>query len=255
MIDLRELCSLPIAFNNNKQTLIFGDEIEIDSSQKIPLKSLIPSLLNKSLVYPVEVYEEHLNIRHKNDYDKFGSSIEYDLISLPEGLLGIEFIKSHVYYSPEDNSGKASTIVEVVYGTLTILLQKNAERSEEFYFQTNIEDGLIITVKKGEKAVLPKGYYYTFINTKSTPVIFARIFRNKGQANYMDFQKEQGMGYFCIRKNARCEVVKNPRYKIIPEIRKMKGEETIGGFNLRMDKPLYWQLVEEVNMFVDMLWA
>ena len=217
MIDLQSLCSLPITFNNQKEKLVFGDDLILESTEKIPLKSLIPSLLNKSLIYPVDVYEEYKNIRHVEHRESLKYEVHYDLMMIPEGLLGVEYIKSHIYFSADKCAENITAcVVEVIHGTLTILLQKNLT-CEVPSFYTEVDEGVLIEVKKGEKAIIPTGYYYTFINTTEQPIIFSIVYRNKSVVDYSKFRREQGLAYFCIRKNGRSEIVKNPRYRNIPE--------------------------------------
>lgn len=255
MLNLQDQCALPIMFDEKDERFIFGEDLLCDSSEKIPLRSLIPSLLNKSLVYPSDVYEEHRNIRYIHDDEKLREKIIYDMLYLPEGLLGVEYIKSHVYYSPNGESrGLVSTIIEVVAGTVTILLQKNLHKGE-LDFETKTEDMIVIMAETGEKIVLPKGYFYTFINTGEKPAIIARVYRNQGLIDYTVLRKEQGLAYFCIRKNARCEFVKNPRYREINEIRYVKAEHTLKSTNLIQEKALYNQVMSEVEEFVDLLWG
>lgn len=255
MINLQDQCSLPIIFNTKEENFIFGEDIVYENKERIPLKSLIPGLLNKSLIYPVEVYEEYKNIRTVNDVRFAGSDLIYDILYLPEGLLGVEYIKSHIYYSPNgDSCGNASTIVEILHGSLTILLQRNINKAE-LEFQKGVEDGVVMFAEKGDKIIIPKGYYYTFINTGEEPVIFSRIYRNKGIVDYYSMQREQGLAYFCIRKNARCEFVKNPRYRVVPELREITPQNTFENRPLSYDIPIYTQLANSVNTFLDLLWC
>lgn len=254
MIDLQSLCSLPITFNNQKEKLVFGDELILESAQKVPLKSLIPSLLNKSLIYPVEVYEEYTNIRRVEHKDSLKYEVHYDLMMIPEGLLGVEYIKSHIYFS-EDKCAKNITacVVEVIHGTLTVLLQRNVV-NETPNFYTEVQEGILVEVRKGEKAIIPTGYFYTFINTTEQPVIFSILYRNKSVVDYSKFRKEQGLAYFCIRKNGRSEIVKNPRYRNIPEIKKMNAKDTLNSDFISDQTPLYSQMLDRVEMLLDMLW-
>lgn len=254
MINLQDVSALPIVFDDKDEKLVFGEDLLCESSEKISLKSLIPSLLNKSLVYPSDVYEEHRNMRMFYDEERVKLNVTYDLLYFPEGLLGVEFTKSHIYYSPNGSSpGTVSTIIEVLAGNITILLQKNLEKSD-LDFETKTEDMIVIIAQTGEKVVLPKGYYYSFINAGEVPAIISRIYRNKGLIDYTEIKKEQGMAYFCIRKNARCEFVKNPRYREIRDIRNIRPHDTLEKTEVDMDRPLYSQVVGNVGIFVDMLW-
>ena len=117
MLDLLDFSSLDIHFDLESNTLLYGENIKCNSCQKVTLKNLSPILLNKSLIYPEQVYEEYKGIYYQQDKNLLNGCISYDLISLPSGLLGIEYIKTHIYFSPIDyGDDKVSCIVEVLFG-------------------------------------------------------------------------------------------------------------------------------------------
>mgnify|MGYP000685405739 CR=1 FL=1 len=252
MIDLIDLCSLPIYFNDKDSKIVFGDNVLHDLDNTIYLTNLRPALLNKSLVYPVEVYEESQNVRLSNHDGLIGDDLEYDLILLPEGLLGIEYIKSHIFYSGADTAGQISCLVEVLLGKLCIILQKNGDFNN-YTSELQVEQGLYVELEEGQKAVIQKGYYYTFINISSAPVIFARAYSQKGIADYSTL-RDKGMAYFCIRKNARAEIVKNPKYRNVPEITRISPMDTFEQYDsICQHQPLYNQIAASINMFLDLL--
>ena len=249
MIDLYSISSLPIQFNFSDSSFIFHDCINCRNRIKVSLSNLIPALLNKSLRYPEYVYEENEGLYSTNDQSFFnGTPLHYDIVVLPAGLLGIEYIKTHIYFSPE-SEGKTASFIECLYGILTVLIQKN-EPKEEFDFDTSVNEGIMIKLRRGEKIAIPTGYYYTFINSRNTPVIFSRISVNKGIVDYNDLSHEQGLGYFAIRKNARTEIVFNPRYRFVPTIKKYTPSDD--RFRPKFGNlPLYESLKAELNYFMD----
>ncbi len=251
MIDLHSISSLPIQYDPQKEVFVLNQGVICKKHQQVNLEGLIPALLNRTLRYPEVVYKEDEEIFLCDDSDIFAANpVKYELIVLPPGLLGIEFIKSHIYYS-DPSDGKHSCVVECQYGILTILIQKNKEK-DEFDFDTSIKEGILIKLRKGEKVAIPTGYYYTFINTKDTAVIFSRIFKAKGIVNYDKLGREKGLGYFAIRKNARAEVVFNPRYKNVPRLSKKlpSCEEYKTEYN---DMPLYQAVKKHIDYFIDIL--
>lgn len=253
MVDLSSISSLPMQFDFNHADFIFHECIRCRNRYKVPLENLLPALLNKSLRYPETVYEENEDLFTNTDEDIFKNNLlHYDVIVLPAGLLGIEYIKTHIYYSPK-SEGKYSCVIECLMGILTVLIQKNKPK-DEYDFDTSVEEGIMIKLRRGEKVAIPTGYYYTFINTKNSPVIFSRIYKNKGVVDYSILGNEQGLAYFAIRKNARTEIVFNPRYRGIPKIKKYTP--TQDGFKLKFcNKPLYEEVKKEINYFMDSLLA
>ena len=251
MVDLQDVSSLPIKFNASTNTFEFADPIKCRHSQIVSLKNLIPALLNKTLKYPEDVYQENIDLFMCNDSEIFDTEkLHYEVIILPSGLLGIEYTKSHVYYSPK-HKGKTSSVVECLYGILTVIIQKNQPK-DEFDFETSVEEGMMIKLRKGEKIEIPTGYFYTFINTRSVPVIFSRTYKNKGIVDYTMLQNEKGLAYFAIRKNARAEVVYNPRYRSVPELNKYTP--TCEEFKFEFPQMSVYNAVKKhTNYFMDTL--
>lgn len=251
MIDLQGALSLPLKFDPAKNVFVYPDHIKCRKSETVRLINLIPTLLNKSLRYPENVYHENIDLFCSNDAEVFDSEqIHHELIVLPSGLLGIEYIKSHVYYSPFEK-GKSSSMVECIYGILTIIIQKNKPK-DALDFDTSVEEGMIVKLRKGEKIKIPSGYYYTFVNSRNTPVIFSRIYKNKSVADYTMLGREQGLAYFAIRKNARAEIVYNPKYREVKKLEKhtAKSEK----FALEdQRKSLYQAAKATPNFFLDHL--
>lgn len=252
MIDIAELSGLPLRFDIEKETFSNNDEISFEHRYHVPLQDISPMLLNKSLRYPEKVYVDFKDVRSVKD--EFRNSSSYDVVYLPFGLLGIEFIKTHVFYS-QYNEGKWGAVVEVLYGNLTVVIQKNRDKEDIFQMETYVDDVNIITLKRGEKLVIPSGYYYTFVNTGIVPVIFSKLVSKESkQIDYNTLKRERGLAYFLISKNAKIEIVANPKYKIncklkCASLRRLLGEanspfvrkETHSNQN-----PLYRMFLEDV---------
>lgn len=254
MVSLQDTCCLDINFDTKSHSIHYGEGVFPSDTQRIQLCNLLPTLLNKSLLYPEIVYEEHRQVFHETDRNIENEGLSFDLISLPPGLLGIEFIKTHIYYSPSEEQGKYSTVVEVHLGVLTIIMQKN-EPKGELDFDTTVEEGMVVKLRKGEKIAIPTGYYYTFINTEDDPVVFVRLFKKSGAIDYSFLKRENGLAYYCIRKNARQEIVHNPLYRSIPKVKKLSPNSYIEELGLSIQTPLYTQMKRDVSTLLDALWG
>lgn len=212
MIDLNEVCGLPIQFDSDNSTFILAPELECEGEYKIKLSEIVPILLNKYLKYPEVVYTHRRNIIFKG-IDSEG--VSYDLLHIPFGLLGIEYMKTHVYYSdPIEN--KYDCIVEVLQGELTAIMQKNLEKEDKWQYDTGVEDLSIIILRKGHKLAIPTGYFYTFVNTGSVPLIISKVSatQKKSLIDYEVLRREKGLACYIISKNAKIETVANPKYKV-----------------------------------------
>jgi len=253
MVNIQDSCCLDINFDNEGHAVHFGEDVYPNHTDSIRLQQLMPTLLNKSLSYPKIVYEEHRQVFKELDRNTMNSGVSFDLVSLPPGLLGIEYIKTHIYYSPEQKQ-KYSTVVEVHFGELTVIMQKNAPK-DEFDFETSVEEGMLVKLHIGEKLAIPTGYYYTFINTEDDPVLFVKIYKNEGVLDYSFLKRERGLAYYCIRKNARQEIVQNPLYREVPPIREISANSFLEDFQLKIELSLYSQLVEQTESFTNCLWG
>ncbi len=239
MTSLQDICTLPVDFDENSSSVRL-DEAQINCTNRcrISIDSLTPTLLNKSLTHPRYVYSEY-SLHHKDDQDLIDKGLNYELIVLPAGLLGIEYIRSHIYFkasSPWTREIHFSSIVEGVYGTVTLLMQKNCEDSQD---EVCVEEGLVFEIKPRTKVAIPEGWFYTFVNTGEEPAILARVYRYKREINE-ELTRTKGLAYFCIRKNAKQEFVYNPRFRHIPPLRRMRIEENhIPELDFDLEQSLY----------------
>lgn len=214
MTDLSLICGLPIQLDEDTNNIFYGEKVKFDNQIEIALEEIIPVLLNKYLKYPERVYKHYENVSYFQDEFLKSNNVSYDVIQIPYGLLGIEFVKTHVYYS-DYKANKYDCIVEVIKGQLTVLVQRNSEEEDDEYPATLVDEIQIIKVKEGEKLAIPTGVFYTFVNTGSSNVIFSIVAsKNHKPVNYQVFDKEKGMAFYIISKNARLEVVANPKYKL-----------------------------------------
>jgi oxalate decarboxylase/phosphoglucose isomerase-like protein (cupin superfamily) len=252
MLNLLDSCSLDISVDLDSNRLICGEKVKHNNYDRVKLRNILPALLNKSLSYPEEVYEVYQKVFYEDDLNIAQSDISYDMIFLPAGLLGVEFVKTHIYYTPETESGTLSSIVEVQYGILTVIMQKNLAKESIYDIEAHVEEGVMVKLHKGEKLSIPQGFFYTFINTEETPVIFVRLYRKEGVVDYSMLKREHGLAYYCIRKNARQEIVLNPSYKNTPKIREC-GADDVNSLNYCI--PLYQVLRQELATVFDTLWS
>lgn len=252
MFNLQDSCCLDINVDLDSHKLICGEKVKHQGCNRVKLQNILPSLLNKSLSYPEDVYDVYKKVFNEADLNVATSDVNFDIMYLPSGLLGIEFVKTHIYFNSSIEPGRLSCIVEVQYGVLTVIMQKNKPRVDIYDIEPHVEEGLLIKLHKGEKLAIPQGYFYTFINTEETPVIFVRVFKRDGIIDYNILKRERGLAYYCIRKNARQEIVLNPTYKNTPKIKDISSNE----INIKhFEMPLYQVLREETAILCNSLWT
>jgi oxalate decarboxylase/phosphoglucose isomerase-like protein (cupin superfamily) len=216
MVDLSEYAGFQLKLDDLKDRFIFDDNVTYQDECYVGLNEILPVLLNKFVRYPERVYKLHRNVvpRAVDATVDTTSDLSYDIYQIPVGLLGIEFVKTHVYYAP-CCEGKFSSIIECLSGELTVIMQKNMKKEDEYQFDTYVEDIIVVTIKRGEKLAIPAGYFYTFVNAGNTGVVMAKLSgKTECQVDYNSLRREKGLAYFIISKNAKAETVANPKYKM-----------------------------------------
>ncbi|MDD3648113.1 MAG: glucose-6-phosphate isomerase family protein [Candidatus Dojkabacteria bacterium] len=252
MINLQDFSGLPLLLNNQDNSLHPAGEISFEKLERIRLDTIRPVLLNKTLKYPLNVYTEYSDIYLNKDKSIFAKNkLHYSIIILPPGLLGIEYNKTHIF-SPDKDQNDITAIVDIIHGKGTVIVQQLKEKGE-LDFETDVSFVAAFKVKKGDRVPIPQKYMYTFINSSSLPLIVGRLYEDDGKIDYRTMKKEHGMSYYFIRKNARQEIVRNPHYKDVPRLKRIKAEDYCKKFRLTAAQPIYTQFIYNPDRFKKLL--
>jgi oxalate decarboxylase/phosphoglucose isomerase-like protein (cupin superfamily) len=232
MVTFAEIAGLPISFDSVAERLVYDQkEVTCDSAAKVGIREIVPALLNKALLYPESVYEEHHHMVRKEDEETWPRAYTYNIVHIPAGLLGIEYNKTHIFFASR-RGAVAACLVQVLSGELTVILQQN-ECKQDVFAETCVKDARIIVVVSGQKMIVPVGYFYTFINACEYPVTFAVIMRGRHIVDYKELHRENGLAYYLIAKNAKQEIVANPRYRKTVEVRQVGVDELNSEFGFQ----------------------
>lgn len=146
-----------------------------------------------------------------------GGSDKRNITVWENGTIDGEYIKTYGHY----HIGNLEEIYTVLEGEGIIILQ------------SPIVDGSISSfkakrVKAGDKVHIPSGIGHLAINIGTTwfvtsddsPVNFEEkdAVSLPGHADYEPFKRMQGAGYYVVEKNGEPTLVKNPKYKNVPEV-------------------------------------
>jgi len=252
MISLQDYSGLPLLLNNQDYTLQPAGEVSLENLERVKLDIIRPTLLNRTLKYPVYVYTEYSDVclqKHASILKK--SKLHYNILVLPPGLLGIEYNKTHIF-SPDKDQNDITGIIDIVHGRGLVLIQKLKEK-DSLSIETEVDFVSLFVVKKGDRLAIPQKYMYTFINSSSSALVIARLFEDDGKIDYRSIWREQGMSYYFIRKNARREVVRNPRYRAVPKLHRVSPETSAKEWKLTSAKPLYNQVAQNPERFKGLL--
>lgn len=224
MLKQLEIAGIPLSLDELTER-IFVDESRVSygKSGNVRLIEISPVLLNKALRYPEVVCTYYTNLR-LSDEPEWPNDFAFDVINIPVGLLGIEYIKTHVF-GTDPATGSIACVIQVFSGELTILMQRNRPKQDRFDIDTYVDEVTLVQLGAGEKVAIPSGVLYTFVNAGLVPAVFARIQAADHVVNYQTLSRECGLSYYLISKNARMELVPNPRYRGIAPVKKVKSKD------------------------------
>ncbi len=152
-------------------------------------------------------------------------SIEWTNITIWNvGKVGEEYIKTYGHY----HVGDLDETYTVLQGKGIVLLQKRAIGEDGKYIDDEIEEAYAIDAKPGDKIFIPSEWGHLVANTGNiflvtsddSPVNFEEVdpVSLPGHADYEAVKKMQGFCYYICQKDGKSALVKNPKYKKVPEI-------------------------------------
>ena len=224
-INLQEISGLPIIFNEKKSTLEFrGDFPSIEKSER-SLEELRPYLKKHEAEKcppavgqgPDPVYHVWRYAHLKSDSEKIkAANLRYDLTLIPSGTIDGEFVKTaghcHLLY-PE--------VYEVLVGRAYFLIQ-SFKNNEDF---KNIKSVYLIEAGPGEKFIVPPDFGHNIINVFKKPLLTANLVSEKSGHDYAPYKNNHGACYYFLDNDNLIDIVKNPNYNSVPEIKKIRPEK------------------------------
>lgn len=139
------------------------------------------------------------------------------------GTVGGEYIKTYGHY----HVGRLDETYWVVNGEGIVLLQTRKLDAQGNPIDDEIESFKAIRVKAGDSVFIPSGTGHLVANTGKTwlvtvddsPVNFEEVdpVSLPGHADYEPIKKLQGFAYYVVEDNGKPRLVKNAKYKVVPE--------------------------------------
>jgi len=238
-IDLQKTSGLPIIFDEKKIDLKFESDFPFVKKSKRSLDELRPYLKNLSLREisrreteakngPDPVYCVWRYVHLKKDDEKIkAANLRYDLTLLLPGKTDGEFVKTAGHYHkpyPE--------VFEVLSGRAYFLIQSYNKNPK------NIESVYLIEAGVGEKVLIPPSYGHNTINVFGEPLLLANLVSEKAVYDYEPYKNNHGASYYLLDNGDLIDIVKNPNYDSMPEIKKIRPRE-YPEFGLVKNQPLY----------------
>ncbi|OGE64296.1 hypothetical protein A3I48_03655 [Candidatus Daviesbacteria bacterium RIFCSPLOWO2_02_FULL_36_7] len=147
------------------------------------------------------------------------------------GTVGGEYIKTYGHY----HVGKLDETYWILEGEGIVLLQTRKQDFAGNPIDNEIESFIAIRVKEGDSVFIPSGTGHLVVNIDKTwlvtrddsPVNFEEKdpVSLPGHADYQAVKSLQGFAYYVVEENGEPMLVKNPKYKTIPEPQWFTPEE------------------------------
>lgn len=282
IVNLEPQSSIAVTLNTSNHNFVFNkDKMCVPKSiSSVSLGDIKDILLNNQIEYPDYVYSEARGVYSKPHEDIFvETKIKHNLIYMPNTMLGVEFVKSHIYTSKYvefksaqsvkklmnavkgkvDDKPKFASILECIYGSCVVILQRritstDTSKGYPTFVHDVVEAGLA-KIKKGERVLVPSGYDYAVMNIKSSPCFVSQFYKQAYLLNYSTIKDAKGMGYYIIRKNGRIEVAPNSRYKSTTKIKNIKIKEMMKAYKMDFRGSLYSNIItkKQLDHISDML--
>ncbi len=127
------------------------------------------------------------------------------------GKVGNEYVKTYGHYHKHNEP----ETYWVLRGEGIILMQKMGKTSDI------VEDIKIQRVKAGDTVHIPRGWGHVACNTGKTSLVTADnapADAEHNQNDYIPIKEMCGFAYYIVEKNGKPALVKNSRYKKVPEL-------------------------------------
>lgn len=146
------------------------------------------------------------------------------------GTVGGEYIKTYGHY----HVGGLDEVYLIAFGEGIALLQRRATDTKGHPIADKIVDFKVIKVRPGDEVYMPADYAHLLVNTgdsylvtvDDSPVEFLDSksqAKNEasmpGHADYEPIKKMHGFAYYVVEKEGKPVLVKNPKYKKVPEVK------------------------------------
>ncbi|MCR4325078.1 MAG: hypothetical protein NUV69_05340 [Candidatus Curtissbacteria bacterium] len=159
-----------------------------------------------------------------------GGSDQRNITIWEPGKIGDEYIKTYGHY----HVGDLDETYWVLFGEGIVVLQKRAEDQGD-PVDDEIEAMYAVHVKPGDALFIPSGWGHLvanisetyFVTADDSPVNFEEVdpVSLPGHADYEAVKKMQGFAYYVVEKDGKPALVKNDKYKKVPELEITEASE------------------------------
>lgn len=255
MINLEKISELPILFDEKNLDLKFKGDFPAVKKSERSLDELKPYLKNpetKNGPDPVYCVWRYAHLK-KDDEKIRAANLRYDLTLIPPGKIcpvrndisngiGCEFVKTagHFHKNKINANLPYPEVYEVLMGRAYFLIQSPDKNPK------NIKVVRLIEAGPGEKILVPPHFSgHTTINVFNKPLLMANWISDNAIYDYESYKNNHGASYYFLDNGNLIDIVKNPNYDSVPEIKKIRPKE-YPEFGLVKNQPLY-SLVDNLD--------
>lgn len=153
-----------------------------------------------------------------------GGSEQRNITVWEPGKVGEEYIKTYGHY----HVGALDETYWVLFGEGIVLVQKRAVDSSGKVINDEIEEIYAVHVRAGDAIFIPAEWGHLvanisktfFVTADDSPVNFEEVdsVSLPGHADYEAVKEMRGFAYYVVEREGKPALVKNEKYKKVPEI-------------------------------------
>ncbi len=236
IVDFKKNSGLSVGFDGNDLQLQ-ENGLELASKEEYSIHDVRSQLLNPALTCPNIFYYHFRGVDRKSLLKRKG--LKLDILVMPSNLAGIEYVKTKGI-----RIRKYPILIDAIHGFLTVLIMKNLDNPTP---DSPIVSG-VVKLRKGEKYVIPPDCGFIFVNVKQQLCALSMIYSDKLRLEGC-FDDTRGATNYLIRKNARQEIVQNPFFRFVKEVRMDRPGKIYKTFNLTAKTPIFKQILRKYQRF------
>ncbi|MBI2327594.1 hypothetical protein HYU92_04725 [Candidatus Curtissbacteria bacterium] len=160
-----------------------------------------------------------------------GGTDQRNITTWEPGTVGGEYIKTYGHY----HVGKLDETYWVIFGEGVVLVQKRAVGVDGSPIDDEIEQAYAVHVRPGDALFIPAEWGHLvanisktfFVTADDSPVNFdeSNPVSLPGHADYEAVKRMQGFCYYIVEKGGKPALVKNPKYKKVPELEIIEAKD------------------------------
>ncbi len=248
MINLNKKSGLPLAWDPEREQLIYGEGLITEKAtpdvrRRIDMQEV---LYDHQAINLDELYYMYRGIALADDLPLIKKSgLRYDVTAVRPGSISREYVKTAGHYHPV-KSGTNFTwpeVYEVLHGRAHYLLQKAVLDQPDM-----LEEVYLIAAKPGDKVLIPPQFGHITINPGEEFLIMSNWVAEGFSSLYEPLRRMKGGAYFELEGSEAPEFVPNPNYRKLPPLKRC-SVVPVEEFSLLTGLPFYTAFKENNSVF------